>query len=938
MKNPKYIFLILFLFLQTFQIYSQAGIYYNSISVASPSFVTELEGRIRSPYNRVSYDNFDETNIANFTSINNGNGTRSVFCVYSGYEYVYSGTFAWTIMSREHTWAHSWMPSFPSTTNDQYSDQHHLFPTHQNNANNRRSNHPLGIVTNVTYQFLEGKVGTNSLGQIVYEPRNSHKGDAARALLYMCLRYDGIGGLTWNFNWLNNTRLPYLGEAPQDLNLLLNWSRQDPPEKWEVDRNNYVQSIQQNRNPFTDHPEYTGYINFNDLTKLNPVYSNEPSNHITSFGTIVSGTDINLNWNDATGAQLPSGYLLIAYDKNNYFLPVDGSVYANDTNLTDGYAIVNIPYANANTYAFNNLLTAKSYYFTMYSYNGTGAQINYKIDGTLPQTNATIPNILAAEPQNYATGLNITNVTINSLQLNWTDALPGTQAPSGYLLVGNNSNSFTTPSDGIEYSNDLNLSDGSAVINVSYAAADLYTFSGLFTNTNYYFRLYSYNGSGTQINYKTNGIIPEADTSTSGSAQSFSTILLDNFNRSNNSLLGNTLPPDVALWQETETVSPTSISLINNKIKSLSTTAGREFAYINTGSINGYPNPFVSSNNALTWAINMRQSRSDPSGFDANNYGMAFIIAKSTTDVTSGNGYAVVLGQSGSSDAVRLTKFTGGINGNSKFTNIISSGDYANQYLSIKITYEPAGNLWSLFVDSSMTGFPQSNPQNTATQVGSAPDNTYTSSALPYLGTLWNHATSASDSAIFDDIVVPGSSSTTLNLGAIVEGFFNTGSSTLNIKDTLTVILRNATAPYNIADSTRSRIDSISFTGLFTFNNVDSGSYFIIVKHRNSIETWSKLPQLFIPGLTLNYDFTTSADKAFGDNMILKNGKYCIYSGDINHDGIVEAGDLSSINNDASNFVSGYVVTDLSGDNFVDASDASIADNNASNFISKIVP
>ena len=50
---------------------------------SSPTFVADLEGRIRSPYTRISYDLFDETNIANFASINNGNGTKSVFCVYT---------------------------------------------------------------------------------------------------------------------------------------------------------------------------------------------------------------------------------------------------------------------------------------------------------------------------------------------------------------------------------------------------------------------------------------------------------------------------------------------------------------------------------------------------------------------------------------------------------------------------------------------------------------------------------------------------------------------------------------------------------------------------------------------------------------------------------------------------------------------------------------
>lgn len=61
--------------------------------------------------------------------------------------------------------------------------------------------------------------------------------------------------------------------------------------------------------------------------------------------------------------------------------------------------------------------------------------------------------------------------------------------------------------------------------------------------------------------------------------------------------------------------------------------------------------------------------------------------------------------------------------------------------------------------------------------------------------------------------------------------------------------------------------------------------------------------------------------------------KVCIFSGDVNQDGIIDAGDLSLVDNDAFNSVSGYVVADLNGDGFVDASDLSIVDNNAFNGI-----
>lgn len=261
--------LLVLLILWSGIIFAQAGSYYDGISVSSPTFVDDLKTRVDSPYTKISYDNFDETNIANFAASDNGNGTSSVTCVYSGYVYTYTPPFTWVLFSREHTYCHSWMPTNPAESRNEYADQHHLFPTHQNNANNRRSNHPLGEVVNISYQYLDGILGTNSLGETVYEPRDSHKGDAARAILYMMLRYDDIDGYNWDFNSLNLriTSSPY-NEAPQSLDLLLGWHDSDPPDAWEISRNDYVQSIQKNRNPFVDHPEYTDYIDFNDMSYI----------------------------------------------------------------------------------------------------------------------------------------------------------------------------------------------------------------------------------------------------------------------------------------------------------------------------------------------------------------------------------------------------------------------------------------------------------------------------------------------------------------------------------------------------------------------------------------------------------------------------------------------------------------------------------------------
>jgi hypothetical protein len=70
----------------------------------------------------------------------------------------------------------------------------------------------------------------------------------------------------------------------------------------------------------------------------------------------------------------------------------------------------------------------------------------------------------------------------------------------------------------------------------------------------------------------------------------------------------------------------------------------------------------------------------------------------------------------------------------------------------------------------------------------------------------------------------------------------------------------------------------------------------------------------------------------------LKRGKYCIYSGDVNQDGLVDLSDLIAIDNDNANYVTGFAVTDINGDGLVDLSDLIIADNNNMNYVSKLVP
>lgn len=173
----------------------------------------------------------------------------------------------------------------------------------------------------------------------------------------------------------------------------------------------------------------------------------------------------------------------------------------------------------------------------------------------------------------------------------------------------------------------------------------------------------------------------------------------------------------------------------------------------------------------------------------------------------------------------------------------------------------------------------------------------------------------------------------------IPEGFYNTVSNKLRMKDTVTVYLRNNTSPYSIADSATSVIDSVNMTGSFLFTNAPAGTYYVTVKHRNTIETWSKSGgELYSPNSVFRYDFTFSHLQAYESSLKLKGTEWCIYSGDVDQDGIIDASDLSRCENDAGASVTGYTETDLDGDYSVDANDLSILENNIILSVSIIRP
>jgi len=175
-----------------------------------------------------------------------------------------------------------------------------------------------------------------------------------------------------------------------------------------------------------------------------------------------------------------------------------------------------------------------------------------------------------------------------------------------------------------------------------------------------------------------------------------------------------------------------------------------------------------------------------------------------------------------------------------------------------------------------------------------------------------------------------------LNLKVLLQGFYNSSQNKM-FKDSIKVNLRSSASPYGIVDSKTVKVDSTG-SGIFDFSNANnSTNYYLQIEHRNSIETWSSTPVSFTNDV-LNYDFTTAANKAFGNNQVQLGSKFCIFSGDVNADSQIELSDILQVFNAAGNFTTGYVIEDATGDGVVDLSDVNITFNNANNFVISIKP
>ncbi|MGK0190139.1 MAG: endonuclease I [Verrucomicrobiales bacterium] len=212
----------------------------------------ELINRLRQDYQRTRDLSYTDARQEMFTSIDNRDG--KVILVYTGKEFETDGIPDHTVVNTEHTWPQS---KFKNARGEEQmkADLHHLFAT-ASLVNNKRGSRPFDDIPDTETQewwasatALSEIPGENIEGysestDLVFEPREAHKGNVARAMFYF---YSIYGDRQIDRDWF----------TPQ-IETLISWHELDPVDDPERVRSARIAAVQGNENPFVLDPTLVG--------------------------------------------------------------------------------------------------------------------------------------------------------------------------------------------------------------------------------------------------------------------------------------------------------------------------------------------------------------------------------------------------------------------------------------------------------------------------------------------------------------------------------------------------------------------------------------------------------------------------------------------------------------------------------------------------------
>ncbi len=358
----------------------KAGIpsgYYDSVSGLDDDALKAalndiIDGHTEFPYTSSGTDVWDILKVSD----RDPNNSNNVLCVYTQYSMSAAGEYnsgnGW---SREHVWAKSHGDFGTSTGTG--TDVHNLKPADvsiNSTRNNRDFDDGGDAVTDSSPP--SGYNGSTDCFKTstTFEPPDSLKGDIARIIFYMVVRYEGENGEV-DLEMVNYADSSPSGEPYHGVqSTLYSWHVADAVSSFEQNRNDVIYSYQGNRNPFIDHPEYANYLWGGD----SPTTNAEPTNHVTSFSV---GRVITINWTDPTSGVLPDGYLIKASSVGYSSIadPSDGTV--ENSSSTVKYVSYGVE-----TTTLSPLSRNSTYYIKIFPYTNSGSNIDYKTDSPQQST------------------------------------------------------------------------------------------------------------------------------------------------------------------------------------------------------------------------------------------------------------------------------------------------------------------------------------------------------------------------------------------------------------------------------------------------------------------------------------------------------------------------------------------------------------------------
>ena len=235
----------------------------------------------------------------------------------------------------------------------------------------------------------------------------------------------------------------------------------------------------------------TNYLPTAPLEGSQSTMAAEPTAQPTdlNFSNITSAS-LTVSFTAAAGS--PDGYIAVRRTgASPTFTPLDGISYSSDDIVGDGTVAYT---GSSTTFDETNFNPETTYYYDIFSYNGSGALINYLSTSPLESSQPTY----AMEPSAQPTNIEFSNITDNSFTVSFTAA---SGSPEGYIAI-RRSGAYSTfiPSDGTGYALDQNVGDGT----VAYiGGSTTFNATGLSAGVIYFYDIFSYNGSGQSINYLT---------------------------------------------------------------------------------------------------------------------------------------------------------------------------------------------------------------------------------------------------------------------------------------------------------------------------------------------------------------------------------------------------------------------------------------------------